>query len=415
MDKSACDRDRMSLAELDDQTYYRDILRLAQESNVSFYPVDPRGLVVFDTELGGLERTLGPIADNTQLRGRLETLRTMAVATDGIAVVDSNDLDRGMKRVSDDLSSFYLLGYYTTNTKLDGTYRRIAVKVTRPGVAIRARRGYRAASAEEIAKAARVEPLAAEGPAGFEASLSRELGTLSRAVPNEELHLRAVVQPAAGGATLWVAGELGDRLVRGQAWASLQREGAEVRVMASAEGARGETLGASRVKLVPGARAFASRLSLNSLSGVREVLVQAQIAGPGAVEGRASGAVSAPVPETGPGTMILSPLLYRGSPGAAAEFQPAAYPQFRRTEILRAEALIGSDTAGAGARLLDRTGKPLAVPVAVTERADETAGRRWLVAELALAPLASGEYVLALAVERRGERQEILTAFRLVR
>jgi hypothetical protein len=77
--------------------------------------------------------------------------------------------------------------------------------------------------------------------------------------------------------------------------------------------------------------------------------------------------------------------------------------------------LIGSDTAGAGARLLDRTGKPLAVPVAVTERADETAGRRWLVAELALAPLASGEYVLALAVERRGERQEILTAFRLVR
>ena len=415
MDRSACDSDRMMLAELDDQTYYRDILRVSQNSNVSFYPVDPRGLVVFDTDLGGLEVPLNAIADSSQLRFRLETLRTLASATDGIAVVDSNNLDRGLKRVSDDLSSFYLLGYYTTNTKLDGSYRRISVKVTRPGVTIRARRGYRAASAEEIAKAARVETLATEGAAGVEASLSRELATLAGAVPNAELHLRAVVEPVGRGATLWVSGELGDRLVRGPAWTSLQRDGAEVRVMVSAEGARGATLGAARVKLTPGARAFTSRLSIDSISGVREVLVQAQISGESAGEGRGSGAVSVQVPEAGPRTMILSPLLYRGAPGAAAEFQPAAYPQFRRTEVLRAEALIGSDATGLSGRLLDRTGKPMAVPVAVTERADETAGRRWLVSELALAPLTTGEYVLALAVERRGERQEILTAFRVVR
>jgi VWFA-related protein len=415
IDRSACDQDRMMLADLENFRDYQDLLRVAAESNVSFYPVDPRGLVAFDTALGGLERPLGAIADAAQLRRRSETLHNLATATDGIAVVDSNDLDRGLKRVSDDLSSFYLLGYYTTNTKVDGTYRRITVKVTRPGVAIRARRGYRAASAADVARAARVEPLASEGPAGIEAAVSRELANLARSVPDVALNLRAVVEPAAGGATLWVVGELGDSVVRSAAWTSLQRDGAEVRVMASAAGARGETLGATRVRLAPGARAFASRLSLDSIGGAREVLVQAQIAGAGAGEARVSGAASAIVPEEGAEAAILSPLLYRGSPGAAGEFRPVAYLQFRRAEVLRAEALLGAGTSGMSARLLDRTGKPLAVPVSVTERAADEPGRRWLVAEVALAPLAAGEYVLALAVERRAERQEILAAFRVVR
>ena len=46
----------------------------------------------------------------------------MAENTDGIAAVSSNDLDRGMRRISDDLTSYYLLGYYTTNSKLDGRF-----------------------------------------------------------------------------------------------------------------------------------------------------------------------------------------------------------------------------------------------------------------------------------------------------
>src|SRR5205085_12121086 len=82
-----------------------------------------------------------PSVDLARLRERLTTLRTLAEATDGLAIVDSNNLARGMKRFVDDLSSYYLLGYYS-NGKLDGKFHAITVRVKRPGVSVRARRGY---------------------------------------------------------------------------------------------------------------------------------------------------------------------------------------------------------------------------------------------------------------------------------
>ena len=44
-------------------------------------------------------------------------MRTLADATDGIAVMDTNDLDKGLRKISDDLTSYYLLGYYSTNAQ----------------------------------------------------------------------------------------------------------------------------------------------------------------------------------------------------------------------------------------------------------------------------------------------------------
>ena len=92
-----------------------------------------------------------PADEIALVRRRVEGLRTLAVDTDGIAVIDTNDIDSGLKRIVADMSSYYLVGYYTKNAKLDGRFRKITVRVKRPGVNVRARRGYKAATAEELA------------------------------------------------------------------------------------------------------------------------------------------------------------------------------------------------------------------------------------------------------------------------
>ena len=81
-----------------------------------------------------------PSVDSRMLAGRLNSLRTLAEATDGLAIIDSNNLAGGMKRIVDDLSSYYLLGYYSSNDTRDGRFRKITVKVGNASVA--ARRGY---------------------------------------------------------------------------------------------------------------------------------------------------------------------------------------------------------------------------------------------------------------------------------
>jgi hypothetical protein len=87
---------------------------------------------------------------------------------------------------------------------------------------------------------------------------------------------------------------------------------------------------------------------------------------------------------------------------------PTADLRFRRNEQVRVE-LPTPSTEPVTARLLDRTGKPLAVPVTATVR-DDSDGSRWHTAQLALAPLAPGDYVIEMAV---GEKRTI-TVFRVI-
>src|SRR5262245_55599091 len=162
-----CATDRMNLAQIDDETDFRWLLDRANTSNVSFYPVDPRGLAVFDTpivrqDVPGPPPPMVPLAvDRAMLTTRLNSLRTLADHTDGLAIVDSNDLAGGLKRVVNDLSSYYLLGYYSSG-KLDGKFHPISVRVKRPGVQVRARRGYLAATpADTTAVASAPAPSAA--------------------------------------------------------------------------------------------------------------------------------------------------------------------------------------------------------------------------------------------------------------
>jgi hypothetical protein len=86
---------------------------------------------------------------------------------------------------------------------------------------------------------------------------------------------------------------------------------------------------------------------------------------------------------------------------------PTADLRFRRSERLRVEVPSTADVAVA--RLLDRTGKPLAVPVAAATRTDAD-GSRWATGELLLSPLAPADYVVEISVS--GTRT--MVAFRIV-
>ena len=83
-----CNADRMRLAAMDDDQYFRDIINEANRTNSSFYPIDPRGLVAFDTPIN---EGLSVVQDARSLRTRQEAMRTLAGATDGLAVMGSNE------------------------------------------------------------------------------------------------------------------------------------------------------------------------------------------------------------------------------------------------------------------------------------------------------------------------------------
>ncbi len=122
----------------------------ASRANVAIYSVDPRGVA---SEMDTLIQTTGmpegsqisidsvTMAARDELRRQLGTLRTFAEATGGLALVGTNDFDGGFRRLVEDNSAYYVLGY-NADVKRDGKFHDITVRVKRPGVQVRARRGY---------------------------------------------------------------------------------------------------------------------------------------------------------------------------------------------------------------------------------------------------------------------------------
>jgi VWFA-related protein len=137
-------------ATIDMEQLLRDVYDEANKNNVAIYTVDPRGLAVseFDVSDGNVD----PGTDRVYLNQTMDTLRTLAVETDGRAIVNRNDLVGGMKQIVRDVSAYYLIGYSSTNAPSDGKFHDIKVKVKRPGVQLRARKGYWALTAQEVAR-----------------------------------------------------------------------------------------------------------------------------------------------------------------------------------------------------------------------------------------------------------------------
>jgi VWFA-related protein len=115
--------------------------------DLPLFAMDANGLLVSPS--GGSGPSVGPIADITMARwkgsgppGGFNPIRNLSEASGGRAYYNTNDLAGSIRQVIDDSASTYLLGYYPDHNKWNGEFREIKVKVDRPGVEIRSRRGY---------------------------------------------------------------------------------------------------------------------------------------------------------------------------------------------------------------------------------------------------------------------------------
>jgi VWFA-related protein len=112
-----------------------DTVSAASRSNVQIYPVDPRGLTTMgqeDIEIGGLAPGgygLGPRQLGQELQTSQQNLRLLAEETGGVAFVGRNNFDEAFDRIVQENSSYYVLGYYSTNERRDGKLRNVTVRV----------------------------------------------------------------------------------------------------------------------------------------------------------------------------------------------------------------------------------------------------------------------------------------------
>ncbi len=137
---------------VDNQSQLRATVNTAIRNNVAFYPIDARGLSALVP--GGDATQASPFGNNlysgagqntlrSNFHNQQETLATLALDTGGKALLDSNDLTEGIRQVQQDFSSYYVLSYVSSNTALDGRYRRIQVKLAPHLSSVKAKLDYR--------------------------------------------------------------------------------------------------------------------------------------------------------------------------------------------------------------------------------------------------------------------------------
>ena len=136
---------------IENQSELRAAVNAAVRSNLAIYTMDMRGLQALvaggeaqNASLRGVspysgQATLNALNSNFTTQ---ETLVTLASDTGGRAFLDSNDFSKIFTGVQQDTSTYYLIGYHSTNLARDGRYRHIIVKTNLPGLKIDFRRGY---------------------------------------------------------------------------------------------------------------------------------------------------------------------------------------------------------------------------------------------------------------------------------
>jgi VWFA-related protein len=351
----------------------RDAIRAAARNNVAIYPIDPDGLST-RTGAGELMRVGG--------------LRDVAVDTGGIALVNTNNFTGGFERIVRDNSTYYLLGYYPSTDHTDGRFHEISVRVNRPGVTVRARRGYFASEGRTPAIVAARTPT------------STAIDALGALDTREPLRLRtAAWMPGHEGAqgAVWLVGELDSQTRRERNFAS----GSTVEITLLAPD--GQQAFSDTIDLPSSALSFAARTPDAEGLAPGHYTLRVQVTGANAASISELARILVPAD----GSPLGEAVLWRRGPSTGPRHVQTADPRFRRNELLRLEL----PTAGEGAveaRMLGRTGDPMQIPVQVSEREDD--GMRWIVVDATLSALAPSDYAIEVV---QGDASQV-TAFRMV-
>jgi VWFA-related protein len=115
-----------------------EVTRAANRANTTLYTLDPRGLV----GMPDLDETVDPVQWGDYIRKSQDSLRVLADETGGFAIVNQNDFDKAIKRIDNESSDYYVLGYYSKNPDITKRRRQIQVKVTRKNVDVWSRKEY---------------------------------------------------------------------------------------------------------------------------------------------------------------------------------------------------------------------------------------------------------------------------------
>ncbi|HEY2470354.1 MAG TPA: VWA domain-containing protein [Terracidiphilus sp.] len=128
----------MRLNGVDNQAQLHATVDAAIKAGVSFWPIDARGLIA-EAPLGdatqgsqgnqGVYTGAAASAVTVALKSSQDTLYSLAADTGGKALLDTNDLDRGIVNAQDAISDYYILGYYTTNPAKNGRFRRVKISL----------------------------------------------------------------------------------------------------------------------------------------------------------------------------------------------------------------------------------------------------------------------------------------------
>jgi VWFA-related protein len=218
----------------------QEAVAAAQRANVNVYGIDPRGLSQFSGLVDISARSDYPQLEYGAFRGALHELRlsqesllSLSQETGGFAVVNAGDVVGGLGRIVLDNSRYYLLGYRSDPANWSRRFVTIDVRVKRPGLTVRARRGFVPPDPKAATKIREADVKSGTSPALRAA--------LSKPVPIGDLPFRVFAAPfraAGSNSSVLLAVEIDGVSLRFQEREGRFNERIEVSIVAADERAR---------------------------------------------------------------------------------------------------------------------------------------------------------------------------------